>query len=104
MILQSLALILGLVFGFLVGAGTLFGYMLWRMMGNDGWDDSNINNAERLLSHVVLHPEDFGKMYYLNDLELEELEEVDKTLFDSLKRPFWYVDKDEFSEVVQTRP
>ena len=104
MILQSLALILGLVFGFLVGAGTLFGYMLWRMMGNDGWDDSNINNAERLLSHVVLHPEDFGKMYYLDSRQLETLRTTELYTDQPMKRPFWYVDKDEFSEVVQTRP
>lgn len=81
------AIILMWIGGFFLGVSALLGYQLWRMMRNDGWDDSNITNALRLLSHVVLHPEDFGKLQY-----------------PSGKRPFWYVDKDEISQVVDSRP
>lgn len=73
--------------GFGTGAVSLLAYMCYRMMKNEGWDDSNITNALRLISHVTLHPEDFGKMSYPNGT-----------------RPFWYVSKDELSEVVKTRP
>jgi hypothetical protein len=78
--------------GIILGAFLLIGYICSRMVGSDGWDDSNITNALRLLSHVTLHPEDFGRMYYV-------------TKEGEIKgRPFWYVDKDELSEVVKTRP
>jgi hypothetical protein len=90
-------IILGAVFfigGIILGAFLLVGYICSRMVGSDGWDDSNITNALRLLSHVTLHPEDFGKMYYPH-------ESADGLLGE---RPFWYVDKDELSEVVKTRP
>jgi hypothetical protein len=74
-----------------MGAISLLCYLLYRMMKNEGWDDSNITNALRLLSHVTLHPQDFGKMWYhTGDMRSH--------------RPFWYVDKDELSEVVMTRP
>lgn len=71
----------------MTGILVLLAYILMRMMRNPGWDDSNITNALRLLSHVALHPEDFGKMTYPDG-----------------KRPFWYVSKDELSEVVDSRP
>lgn len=79
-----------LVFGllaFLAGMMSILGYVLYRMMQNPDWDDSNLTNALRLLSHVTLHPMDFPKMQYPDG-----------------SRPFWYVTKDEFSEVVKTRP
>lgn len=85
--MTSLAIILTALLGLFTGAVLLLGYILYRMMHNKGWDDSNITNAFRLLSHVALHPMDFPKMQY-----------PDGT------RPFWYVTKDEFSEVVNTRP
>ena len=80
------------VMSFILGAFSLLFYILYRMMKNPGWDDSNITNALRLLSHVTLHAEDFGKMWYI---------EEDQTPY---KRPFWYASKDELSEVVDTRP
>lgn len=83
---------IAVILSFFAGAFVLLGYMIWRMMRNDGWDDSNMTNALRLLSHVVLHGEDFGAMWYL--------------LPDGTpgKRPFWYASKDELSEVVKSRP
>ncbi len=93
-----------LVAGFVLGALGLFSYMVWRVMGNKDWDDSNMTNAFRLLSHVVMHPKDFGKMYYLTDEQRQRLETTSTYGDKPLKRPFWYVSEDEFSEVVKTRP
>lgn len=76
-----------LCFGFMTGVISLLSYLLYRMMKNEGWDDSNITNALRLLSHVTLHPQDFGQMRYADG-----------------RKPFWYINKDELSEVVKTRP
>jgi len=92
------------MFGFIAGIVALLGYMIWRMMRNDGWDDSNITNALRLLSHVVLHPEDFGKMYYLTSEQYGKLILAGIDPAEEFKRPFWYVSKDELSEVVKSRP
>lgn len=87
--------------GIVLGAFLLIAYICSRMVGSDGWDDSNITNALRLLSHVTLHPEDFGKMIYVTPKMIEVLKSagITKVVF-----PFWYVDKDELSEVVKTRP
>lgn len=100
--MQLIAIIALLGAGFIVGIFTLYGYMLYRMMRNDGWDDSNINNAQRLLSHVVLHAEDFGKMYYIPPHYLEEITKNNPDF--TLEQPFWYINKDEFQGVVKTRP
>lgn len=53
----------------------------------EGWDNSNMTNIFRVFAHLATHPDDFGKMYY-----------------DNGKKPFWYINKDEFSDVVRTRP
>jgi hypothetical protein len=58
-----------------------------RARKDDSWDDSNVTNMIRLLSHVVAHPSDFAKMQYPDG-----------------KKPFWYLDKDEFSDIVNSRP
>jgi hypothetical protein len=75
------------LFGVFVGLFVFIGYVAYRAMRSDGWDDSNITNVLRLLSHVALHPEDFGKMQYKDG-----------------SRPFWYISEDEFEDVVMTRP
>ena len=95
--------IVGLVC-FLMGAIILIGYILWRMLRNEGWDDSNITNGLRLLSHVTLHAEDFGKMYYLTDTQKMIIMETMVYTDNAPKRPFWYVSEDEFEGVVKTRP
>ena len=82
----------------------MIGYILWRMMRNDGWDDSNVTNALRLLSHVTMHSEDFGKMYYVSDYQRSILGTNENPAVQELKRPFWYVSEDEFKGVVKTRP
>ena len=91
--------ILGLVL-FVAGAIGLLFYMISRMVGCTGWDDSNITNALRLLSHAVLHPDDFVKMRYLTDEQLAFLRENG---FDP-QNPFWYLPLDEITEVVKSRP
>ena len=50
------------------------------------WDKSNMFNIYRVVAHLATHPDDFGKMYY-----------------DNGEKPFWYVDDDEFNDVVRTR-
>ena len=80
--------------------------MVWRLMSNDNWDKSNITNALRLLSHVVLHPTDFYHMFYLSDEEAAAIELADLVSERPIwsRRPFWYVGNDELSQVVKTRP
>lgn len=73
--------------GFILGVFVLLAYMVKRMLSSKNWDDSNITNALRVISHVVAHPDDFGKMQYQDG-----------------SFPFWYINKDEFSEIVKTRP
>ena len=79
--------------------GAVF-YIIFRMMRNDGWDDSNMTNGLRLLSHVTLHAEDFGAMYYLSPDMLKLLKDNGH----DPEQPFWYVSEDEFEGVVKTRP
>jgi hypothetical protein len=104
--MQSIAIILIVFVSFFMGVISLFGYMIWRMMRSDGWDDSNITNAQRVISHVVLHPEDLGRLYYLSDQERMTLEMMETYQDRPLRQrqPFWYVALDEFSEVVKSRP
>lgn len=52
----------------------------------DQWDESNMFNIYRVVAHLATHPDDFGKMYY-----------------DNGEKPFWYIDDDEFTDVVRTR-
>lgn len=78
--------------GFFLGVFTLLGYMIWRMLRSDGWDDSNILNALRVISHVTIHPEDLAVMWYLDPEGHPS------------RRPFDYISKDEFEDIVQSRP
>ena len=102
--MQLTAIVMMCAFPFIAGVIALLAYMIGRMMRNDGWDDSNMTNALRLLSHVTLHPEDFGKMYYLTDQEVDKLKADPDFDWGVHRQPFWYVSKDELSEVVKTRP
>jgi hypothetical protein len=58
-----------------------------RARRDDAWDDSNMSNIYRIVAHLATHPSDFGKMQYEDG-----------------KKPFWYINKDELSDVVDTRP
>jgi len=99
--MSTLVLFLVVVVSFIAGMCSLLGYILYRMMKHPQWDDSNVTNALRLLSHVTLHPTDFKRMYYLSPIQVARLFD-DPTV--SVIQPFWYVDKDEFAGVVRTRP
>ena len=83
--------------GIMLGVFGVIFFLVWRMLRSDGWDQSNITNALRLLSHVAMHPEDFVHMYY-----------VSKSAGGSgllvSRRAFPYLGQDELSEVVATRP
>ena len=90
--------ILGFIL-FIAGAIGLLMYMVARMMKTIG-DDSNMNNPLRLLSQATIHPEDFGRMYYLTHAQMDLL----RNNGHEPDRPGWYVDEDEFEGVVKTRP
>lgn len=92
--------ILAVILSFFAGAFILFAYMVKRMIDGKGWDRSNMTNAMRLISHTVVHPDDFVKMYYLTDEELAVLKDAG---FEP-DMPFWYLPHDELSEVTKTRP
>lgn len=92
--------ILAVVLSFFAGAFILFAYMVKRMIDGEGWDKSNMTNALRLIAHAVVHPGDFGKMYYLTEDAKALLQENGI----EPRKPFYYYDKDELSEVVNTRP
>ena len=77
-----LLFVLGLIFGAL-----LIPLIIYFRAMRSGWDDSNVFNVFRVICHLALHPEDFLRMRYEDG-----------------KNPFWYLTKDEFSEVVDSRP
>ena len=83
---------MGFLAGFLFGIFFFIAFGAKRALSDPEWDSSNIANFLRLLSHVFLHPGDFGKMWYL-DRDGK-----------AVKKPFPYINKDELSQVVNTRP
>ena len=78
--------VLFLVLGILLGIATVPMVIYFRAT-HTGWDDSNFFNVLRVLCHLAMHPNDFVEMQYPDG-----------------KKPFWYLTKDEFSEVVDSRP
>lgn len=74
-------------------------YIVARMMKTIG-DDSNMNNPLRLLSQATIHPEDFGRMYYLTKDQMALL----RNNGHEPDQPGWYTKLDEFAGVVKTRP
>lgn len=83
-------LAVGLTAGLILGVILLYGYQVWRIHRNNvrhGGDPSNIGNAQNILTHVVLHGEDFGQMQYPDG-----------------SKPFWYVYEDLFKGILKTRP
>lgn len=71
---------------FILGVVAVFAYTFYRGRKKT-WDDSNIINCVRFLSHCILHSDDFPKMRYSDG-----------------SKPFWYLTRNEFSEVVKSRP
>ena len=78
--------ILLFILGIIIGA-LLIPFIIYFRAMRSGWDDSNVFNVFRVICHLALHSEDFLKMRYEDG-----------------KNPFWYLTKDEFSEVVDSRP
>ncbi|MDH5426197.1 MAG: hypothetical protein OEY29_14505 [Gammaproteobacteria bacterium] len=77
-----------IIIGFILGI-LLFPLLIFlRARRDPQWDNSNITNIYRLIAHIATHPNDFTKMRYIG----------------TGKDPFWYLGKDEFSEVTKTRP
>lgn len=100
--MEALSIVILIVTSFVAGIFIILAYMIQRMLGSDGWDKTNIMNALRVMSHLVMHPNDLDLMYYLS---LDEVIQIKNTLPDiKLAKPFWYIGKDEFESVVETRP
>lgn len=79
--------ILALPLAFILGVLACPLLIFLRARKDSSWDDSNMTNIYRLVAHIATHPSDFGEMMYKDG-----------------SFPFWYINKDEFSEVVKTRP
>lgn len=77
--------ILSFALGIIIGI-MLVPTIIYLRARKSGWDDSNIFNVLRVICHLALHPEDFTKMRYKDG-----------------RNPFWYITKDEFSEIVKSR-
>ena len=92
---------MGFLAGFLFGLFFFIAFGAYRALSDPEWDDSNITNFLRLLAHVFLHPGDFGKVYYVTD---EMIHDMRWSADITPKQPFWYINQDELSEVVKTRP
>lgn len=86
--------------GVIVGLFLFIGYVALRALRSEGWDDSNLLNVLRLISHVAAHPGDFAKMYYLTPMQRFNMFVRDEIP----RRPFHYLGKDEFESVVDSRP
>lgn len=79
--------ILIMILSFILGALCLPLLLFIRARRDDAWDNSNMTNMYRLIAHISAHPSDFGKLQYPDG-----------------KKPFWYINKDELSDVVDSRP
>ena len=95
--MSTLAIILIAVTSIAFGVTLLLSYLVTRMIRADNWDHSNMTNALRVLSHVIMHPEDLSHMYYTKY-------EVEFGVRVATRRPFWYIDQDEITQVVTARP
>lgn len=75
------------ILAFLLGVLLTPALLFLRARRDDSWDDSNITNMYRVIAHLATHPSDFGKMQYSDGQE-----------------PFWYINKDEITDIVESRP
>jgi hypothetical protein len=96
-VIVALAILSLVVTSTVFGVTLLLSYLVTRMLRADGWDKSNMTNALRLLAHVAMHPEDFVHMYYTTPLPGPGNRLVSR-------KAFPYLNQDELSEVVKTRP
>jgi len=86
--MNELTILILLTAGFLLGLFCFPLLIFIRARRDAAWDDSNLLNIYRVISHIGAHPSDFSKMRYIG----------------SGKNPFKYISGDEFSDVVKTRP
>lgn len=77
--------ILVAMLSFLLGMVAFPFLVFLRARRSSEWDTSNLFNIFRVIAHLAIRPSDFGKMQYADG-----------------RKPFWYIGKDEFSEVVKT--
>jgi len=81
----------------LLGIIVFIGFAAYRALKSGPWDTSNVANWFRVFIHLALHSEDFFYMYYVTD-------DCDGTVPRRARKVFWYLDKDETTDVVGTRP
>lgn len=74
---------MGTIAGFLLGILCCPLIIFLRARRCSAWDDSNMMNIYRVVAYLAVNPEKFGEMKLKDG-----------------SRPFWYINKDEFSEVV----
>lgn len=81
-----IGIILALILGIIVGILSV-PVIIYLRARNSSWDDSNIFGVFHIICHLALHPKDFTKMKYEDG-----------------SNPFWYLTKDEFSDILKVRP
>lgn len=82
-----MAYLLIALLAFLMGVLTAPLVIWLRARKDKAWDNSNMMNIYRVVAHLATHPSDFGRMRYEDQVQ-----------------PFWYINKDELSDVVKSRP
>lgn len=81
-----IGIILALILGIIVGILSV-PVIIYLRDRNSSWDGSNIFGVFHIICHLALHPKDFTKMKYEDG-----------------SNPFWYLTKDEFSDILKVRP
>lgn len=76
-------MILLFISAFLLGCLLFPALLFLRARRSDRWDNSNIFNIYRVVAYLAIHPEKFAE---LTDSKGE--------------KPFWYIEKDEFKDIV----
>ncbi len=83
---------IGYIFGivvlsFVLGALCLLVCVIVKMLGNDAWRNPKWDNALRVLSQVIRHPDELGELYRIPPTSFPESW---KALI-SIRKPFWYI-------------
>ena len=78
-----MTILLVMILSFLLGCFLFPALLFLRARRSDRWDKSNIFNIYRVVAYLAIHPEKFGELTDANG-----------------EKPFWYISKDEFSDIV----
>jgi len=78
--------VLLVILGFIIGLLSFPLVMFLRARRSKEWDNSNMLNMYRVIAHISTRPGDLWHLQFPNGT-----------------KPFWYLNKDELSEVVKTK-